>query len=126
MLNCYESEICSFGQDLKDYENIYEYYNNLTSDAKDLFTNHLIEFILQLKCEYSDIGNAVRDSNLNPKSNCCILLYKGIYYHNLRRVYSVDHPTKSIKLLLHLFKISYKKKRANDNRSFKWWNLTTK
>ena len=112
-----------FAQGIIDYDRLFKIYQELDGVRRDSFKKTLLELISQSRCKDIDVDLAIKNSRLKPTKNCCVIAKKGIYYHNLRRVYLSDNDEVSICLLVNIFKIGYLRRRSEDDNPAKWWNL---
>lgn len=116
--------INKFGQGLTDIKPLLERFKSFDSFQRHNFLNDLLFLISQSKPSASDIELAILDSKLKPTFTPCVLLQKGIAYHNLKKIIELPpaESEKSFVLLMSLFKISYKRRfELEKNDPHKWW-----
>jgi hypothetical protein len=111
-----------FAQNLIDYNRLFQIYKSFDTDKQQLFKVTLLDLICQSKCKVNDVDAAITNARMKPTKTCCVIARKGVYYHNLIRVYSADKDEVSICLLANLFKIGYSRRRNEDSKPSKWWN----
>ena len=109
-----------YAQDIIGFETLYECYSSLSTKDKAYFKEVLIDLILQSKCRVEDVDLAISYSHIKSTKNCCVIARKGIYYHNLKKVLSVDSEELVIHLLASLFRVGYMRKRK-EQKMGKWW-----
>ena len=109
-----------YAQDLIDFNFLYSSYSHLSQERKDFFREVLIDMILQAKCRVEDVDIAISHAHIKSTKNCCVVIKKGIHYHNLKRSFSVDKEEVTIHLLASLFRVGYQRNR-NSIPSDKWW-----
>lgn len=111
-----------FAQGILEYDSLFKIYQEYDVTRRNAFKETLLELISQSKCKDVDVDLAIKNSRLKPTKNCCVIAKKGVYYHNLRRVYLSDSDKASICLLVNIFRIGYLRRRSEDNNPTKWWN----
>ena len=109
-----------YAQDVIGFKTLYERYTSLTNSEKNYIKEVLIDLILQSDCRVEDIGVAISYSQIKSTRNCCVVARKGIYYHNLKKVLSVDCEELVIHFLASLFRVGYIRKRK-EQKVGKWW-----
>lgn len=113
-----------FGQGLVDYEVLLDKFQSFDLGARNKFLNDLLFLVLQSKPNDGDIGTAIRESGLKPTFTPCVLLQKGVAYHNLKKIAElpIGEQEKVLKLFLSLFKVSYQRRfQLEKNDPHKWW-----
>lgn len=122
---CNEAKIIiRYAEGSLPFEMVYEEFVNMDCVAKKIFWEELFELIQQSNCQTEDVSLAIERAELKQTYNCCVVIRKGIYYHNLQRIMKLNENLKSLKLLLNLFKIGYLRKRTVDTTPGRWWNIT--
>lgn len=86
-----------------------------------VFWEHLLDLIQQSKCDLTDVDRAILTSKVKKTSTCCVIIRKGTFYHNLKRIAALSEKRNALFLLLCLFKQGYQRKIV-DNNPAKWWN----
>ncbi len=74
---------------------------------------------MESKCDLTDVEQAILTSKVKKISTCCVIIKKGTFYHNLKRIATLSEKRNA--LLLCLFKQGYQRKLV-DNNPAKWWN----
>lgn len=116
--------INKFGQGLVDIESLLDRFRSFDSSQKDKFFNDLLFLISQSKPSTADIEVSITASKLKPTFTPCVLLRKGVAYHNLKKITELPEGEleKSFVLLLSLFKVSYQRRfESEKNDPHKWW-----
>ena len=88
------------------------------------FFEYLLFLIIQSKVFTQDIEEAIKNSNLKPTFTPCVLLKKGVEFNNLKKISNLEkkEKLKSFRLLLELFKITYKRRfEVERDDANKWW-----
>lgn len=113
-----------YGQSLVEENEILVHFTNLADVQQKEYLLNLIELILQSKPKESDIKIAIKYSQLRPTYTPCVLLHNGIKYYNLKKITDLpcSERSRSLLLLLNLFKVSYQRRFEKEkNRCDKWW-----
>lgn len=113
-----------YGQGLIDSEILLNEFLGFELMEKKHFLKEVIVLILQSKPKEEDILPAIVESKLKQTYTPCVLLTKGIANHNLQKIADLPEVelNKSLRLLLALFKVSYRKRfQAEKNNPNKWW-----
>jgi len=116
--------INKFGQGLVDIESLLHRVGSFDSLQKDKFFSDLLFLISQSRPSIADIEVAITASKLKPTFTPCVLLRKGVAYHNLKKIAELPQGEleKSFVLLLSLFKICYQRRfESEKNDPHKWW-----
>ncbi|WET69680.1 DUF5958 family protein [Sphingobacterium sp.] len=116
--------INKFGQGLASYEVLLNKFQLFELVDRNKFLNDLLFLVLQSKPTDEDVGDAIRESGLKPKFTPCVLLRKGVAYHNLKKIAElpVGEQEKVLKLFLSLFRVSYQRRfKLERNDPNKWW-----
>jgi hypothetical protein len=113
-----------FGQGLVVVEQLTEIFGLLDWTQKKSFLTDILYLIMQSKPKEEDIEPAIKESGLKPTFTPCVLLRKGIANHHLIKIVELPEAElgKAIVLLLHLFKVAYKRRfDIEKNNPDKWW-----
>ncbi len=113
-----------YGQGITNIDSLIDMFNNFDLEKKRDYLEEILSLILQSKPNDNDIEHAIKQSKLKPTYTPCILLRKGVANHNLKRLVKLpeNELTKSLILLLSLFKIAYKRRfQSEKNNPDKWW-----
>ena len=113
-----------FNQKIINGDDVFSYYLDLAVEEKYVFQTLLIELVSQSKCHISDIDTAIRNSGIKASATCCIVLKKGLYYHNMVRLFALQDKKSSFLLLLHLMRIGYDRRKEEPSSNEKWWYNT--
>ena len=122
-----ENEIIvnKYGQDLLSLEELMNFhYVKISTEAKRMYLNDVINLIIQSKPIIEDIPNAIKNSQLKETYTPCVLLKKGISYSHLSKIIHLpeNELEKAAVLLLNLFKIAYKRRYFQEkDKTDKWW-----
>lgn len=76
---------------------------------------------MESKCDLTDVERGILTSKVKKISTCCVIIKKGTFYHNLKRIATLSEKRNALFLLLCLFKQGYQRKLV-DNNLAKWWN----
>ncbi len=113
-----------YGQGLVVIEQLTEIFGLLDWTQKKSFLTDILYLIMQSKPKEEDIEPAIKESGLKPTFTPCVLLRKGVANHHLIKIVKLPEVEldKAIVLLLHLFKVAYKRRFIieKDNPD-KWW-----
>ena len=113
-----------YGQGVIDKENILSVFLNLDKNSQKKYFADVIFLIEQSKVKTEDIEKAIVDCGLKSTYTPCVLLKKGIEPCQLYKIANLpeNERTKSIKLLLSLFKVAYYRRYTQEkNNPNKWW-----
>ncbi|TSJ46565.1 DUF5958 family protein [Fluviicola chungangensis] len=116
--------INKYGQGLLNSTELLSNFNTLDLKKKRLFLSDMTFLIMQSKPNYDDIETIISESKLKPTYTPCILLKKGIEYHNLNKIIELpeNELDKVFLLFLSAFKIPYQRKFNEEKEdSNKWW-----
>lgn len=122
-----ENEIIinKYGQDLLSLEELMSFhYIKISTEAKRMYLNDVINLIIQSKPIIEDIPNAIKNSQLKETYTPCVLLKKGISYSHLSKIIHLpeNELEKAAVLLLNLFRIAYKRRYFQEkDKTDKWW-----
>ncbi|WP_348800621.1 DUF5958 family protein [Flavobacterium adhaerens] len=119
-----EIEVNKFGQGLVEIDDLFNNFSLLSFDKKKDFLIDILFLIMQSKPEEEDIENVIEQSKLKRTYTPCVLIKKGVANHTLKKLTELpeNELSKSFILLLHLFKISYKRRfEIEKNDINKWW-----
>ena len=122
-----ENEIIvnKYGQDLLSLQELMNFhYVKISTEAKRMYLNDVINLIIQSKPIIEDIPNAIKNSQLKETYTPCVLLKKGISYSHLSKIIHLpeNELEKAAVLLLNLFKIAYKRRYFQEkDKTDKWW-----
>ncbi len=120
----YELLINQFGQELISENEILRVFSHQNTGDKKIFLEGLLQLIQQSKPLDSDINEIIHASKLRATYTPCILLRKGIAFHNLQKIIHLpeNESIKSLILLLHTFRIAYQRRfKIEYNNPNKWW-----
>lgn len=120
-----EIKINKYGQDLLSLEELMSsHYAKISTEAKRIYLNDVINLIIQSKPIVEDISYAIKNSQLKETYTPCVLLKKGLTYSHLSKIIHLpDYELEKITvLLLNLFKIAYKRRFFQEkDKTDKWW-----
>jgi hypothetical protein len=117
-------DINRYGQELIDLKPLLNRFSKLDPALKRNYLNDILALILQSKPKETDIEPAIEQSKLKPTYTPCVLLRKGVAYHNLKRLADLpdNEQEKTLALLMSLFKIAYQRRfNEEKNNPGKWW-----
>ena len=116
-------EINMYAQGLVEADYLIVMFNTFSLEQKHLYLRHILFFIGQSKPSEDDISSVIEISRLRPTFTPCVLLKKGVKYHNLIKIaeLSENELVKSLILLLSLFRIAYLRRFKQEMNSYKWW-----
>lgn len=120
----YELLINKFGQDLISKDEVLHVFDQQNDNGKKVFLEGLLQLIQQSKPLDSDINMIIAASKLRPTYTPCVLLQKGITFHNLQKITCLpkNEEMKSLVLLLHTFRIAYQRRFSTERGDVnKWW-----
>ncbi|MDZ4147699.1 MAG: DUF5958 family protein [Flavobacteriaceae bacterium] len=113
-----------YGQGLIDSEILVDEFSGFELIEKRNYLKEIIALILQSKPQEEDIQPAILESKLKQTFTPCVLLTKGVANHHLQKIAELPEAelSKSLRLLLGLFKVSYQRRfQAEKNNPDKWW-----
>lgn len=116
--------INSYGQGITDINFIIGSFEVLNLEMKIDYLEEVLSLILQSRPIDSDIEPTIEQSKLKATYVPCVLLRKGVTSHQLKKLISLPEKelTKSLVLLLNLFKIAYTRRFIEEkNNQNKWW-----
>lgn len=125
-----EISVNQWGQKLIPIENIEQYFLTLNYGEKKKFVIDLSNLIIQSKPEDFDIDESIIKSELRHSYTPCILLKKnGLKTFSFEKIANLpeNELSKSLKLFLYLFQISYYRrfeKEKNDINKWWYWDLS--
>lgn len=113
-----------YGQHLESVQEILREFSKFDLQNRKKFFDELNFLILQSKPETTDVKKAIIDSGLKETYTPCILLMTFPIKIAIQKIITLpEHEqTKSLKLLLAMFKISYYRRFiVEKNEPTKWW-----
>ncbi|MDV6168943.1 DUF5958 family protein [Flavobacterium sp. DG1-102-2] len=113
-----------YGQNLVDVRSFQLKFNYFNLDEKRNYLKYLLFLIGQSKSLESDIPTVILNSKLRPTFTPCVLLKKGVKYHNLMNIVELpeNELDKSLILFLNLFRIAYQRRLEIEKADGdKWW-----
>lgn len=113
--------IISYARGAYSLEKAFDVFTKLNNTEQGCFWEHLLDLIQQSKCDLTDVDRAILTSKVKKTSTCCVIIKKGTFYHNLKRIATLSEKRNALFLLLCLFKQGYQRKLV-DNNPAKWWN----
>lgn len=117
-------DINRYGQELIDLKPLLNRFSKPNPALKRNYLNDILALILQSKPKEDDIELAIEQGKLKPTYTPCVLLRKGVAYHNLKRLADLpdNEQEKTLALLMSLFKIAYQRRfNEEKNNPDKWW-----
>lgn len=116
--------INKYGQELVEIDSLLNLFLGFDLSYQKIFLHEILHLILQSNPNDEDIESAITHSRLKSTYTPCVLLRKGVSYHNLKKM--IDLPENELKkvfvLFLSLFKIAYRRRFIIEKNNLdKWW-----
>lgn len=117
--------INKWGQKLVSFEEMEQSFHNFSEEEKKIYLTDMANLILQSKPQNIDIGDAIKRAGLKDTYTPCTLLKKnGVKLFSFEKIINLpeNEQSKTFKLLLYLFQISYERRyEIEKNDINKWW-----
>lgn len=113
-----------FGQGIVLIKELLDIFYSLNEIDQQIFTNELIELILQSKPSIVDIHDSIEGSGIKKNSTACIIARGGPSYNTFRKMVNLpkQEQERTLILLLNIFKLSYHRRFLMErNNNNKWW-----